>query len=1021
MAKKEPNIADLIKMMESHKTTENVSIRKEKDANHQDAVMIKGSMDELNSGFQSVFAGKVDKIASEETPFQTVGLLDQIRLGVDGMKLTMLQRARRWVKDFAGFMPGRAARETARKADLATALVRIDTRAIAQSSMDMLDTMRDSAGQSKIGLERAAAQRKALFASKGPMGKAFSLIGSGIGFLTGRGGKDKEKQNEERRHKSKHITLLEAILKALGGQAEEDDEGGGGKSKWGRWAMAAKRLATIAGIILGIALAPFVFLGTFFGQLGKEVAVISKWVAKTAKWGKGTFYDPVKNAVARLFKIGDWADDFKKGFNTKWQAFKARFSSSTIMQIFSRLRMRLNSIRINMLDGIKNAMKAFRNTKVISGLMGTIGRFGTRLTEIKTTFNSSLGRAVRAFNKSKVISNVTGVFSTMRASYSNAASRLTRAIEGAAQPRGPGGRFARRATNPFSALRSRFGVEQAKIVKRVGDWGTAFGKSRIVTKLGGMFNALKLPFIAVQEFLMGKKAARPPGMPPMLAAAPKGGGIMKVITGIGSFFRTVGGSIMKIPGVSLILKPAMFLGRMFGKLFLPLTLLFGIFDGVSQWKTNEGFAEGEEPDTILKKIRASISRAVANAIGMLVDVIMWVPKKAVTWMLEAMGFGSTIVETGPGGMGAGKKVDSPWMKKLKEFSFATLLFDLIWTIGSIPGQAFDFIVEMIKDPLGTLKDIINPQWVKDHIWDSGGGEGQPKRLFGIPLVMPSIPDISWPVWGQMFKDYIFDGGADATKSTAAQPMRIFGIPLVMPNLPSIKWPEWGKLFKEYIYDGDPEDGDIKIFGMTLKWPSLPTMPDLSDMIPDWLKNPGQWFEGMIETMTGWMPDWVKKKMGIATTKATAAAGTDKPGGPDARLTGIRESIESLQREKTRLAIQEKRFLAESAFMLDRKRAGGWINPSTGKKGTNAEYFAWKKEQQRTQELSLQAQEKTRMQELGMSISAGVPAAPAGGGGGGNLAVDNRQTTNVAVSQGVAARTFDTSTLIMYQGPFANRF
>jgi len=918
-----------------------------------------------------------------------------------------VQRAKRWVKDFAGFMPGRAARETARKADLATALVRIDTRVIADASLDLLDTMKGAAGASKIGLERAAAQRKALFASKGPMGKAFSLIGSGIGFLTGRGGKDKEKQNEERRHKSRHITLLEAILKALGGQAEEDDDdGGGGKSKWGRWAMAAKRLATIAGIILGIALAPFVFLGAFFGQLGKEVAVISKWVAKTAKWGKGTFFDPVKNAVARLYKIGDWADDFKKGFNTKWQAFKARFSSSTIMQIFSRLRMRLNSIRINMLDGIKNAMKAFRNTKVISGLMGTIGRFGTRLTEIKTTFNSSLGRAVRAFNKSKVISNVTGVFSTMRASYSNAASRLTRAIEGAAQPRGPRGRFTARATNPFTALRNRFSTEQAKIVKRVGGWGKAFSNSPAVQKLGGMFNTLKAPFIAVKEFLQGKKAARPPGMPPMLSPS-SGGGIMKVVTGIGGFFRTVGGSIMKIPGVSLILKPAMFLGRMFGKLFLPLTLLFGIFDGVGQWKTNEGFAEGEEPDTILGKIRASITRAAANAIGMLADVIMWVPKKAVTWMLGAMGLGKTTKSVGPH---ADVEVDSPWMKKLKEFSFATLLFDVIWYIGSIPGKAFDFIVSMIKDPLGTLKDIINPQWVKDHIWDSGGGEGQPKRLFGIPLVMPSIPDISWPVWGQMFKDYIFDGGADATKSTAAQPMRIFGIPLVMPNLPSIKWPEWGQMFRDYIYDGTGEN--IKIFGMTLKWPSLPTMPDLSDLIPDWLTNPEEWFNEIIATMTDWMPDWVKDKLGISTkktdTKEPEKVVEELKTFDDSKLTGIRESIVALQAEGKKLEKEWKNF----------ERVSGMAHASGV---TYGEYYAQQLEANRNTTGLMQLQEQNRLEQLRTGVEVPLETTPAGGGGGGNLAVDNRQTTNVAVSQGVAARTFDTSTPIMQQGPFANRF
>jgi hypothetical protein len=160
----------------------------------------------------------------------------------------------------------------------------------------------------------------------------------------------------------------------------------------------------------------------------------------------------------------------------------------------------------------------------------------------------------------------------------------------------------------------------------------------------------------------------------MLSAAPKSGGIMGAVKGIGGFFRTVGATIMKIPGIGLVLKPAMFLGRMFGKLFLPLTLLFGIFDLIGQWKSNEGFEKGEEPTTIIGKLRASITRAAANAVGMIADVLMWVPKKLVTWMLEAMGFGKTTKSVGPH---ADVEVDAPWMKKLKEFSFATMLFDLV--------------------------------------------------------------------------------------------------------------------------------------------------------------------------------------------------------------------------------------------------------------------------------------------------------------------------------------------------------
>ena len=148
----------------------------------------------------------------------------------------------------------------------------------------------------------------------------------------GKGGAGKEQENEERRHKSKHITLLEQILEALTGKkAEDSDEGGGGKKPLGRFALAMKRLGLIAGIILGLALAPFVFFGNFVKQLGVETKAIGAWIKKTARWGKGTFFDPIKNAFNRIMKTGTWADDFKKSFDTKWKNFKARFTPSGLI------------------------------------------------------------------------------------------------------------------------------------------------------------------------------------------------------------------------------------------------------------------------------------------------------------------------------------------------------------------------------------------------------------------------------------------------------------------------------------------------------------------------------------------------------------------------------------------------------------------------------------------------------------------------------------------------------------------
>ena len=210
MAKKEPTIADLISVMQANKSAQDGAEARRSDDAHKDAVMIKGSMDDINASFGQAFAKKVGELASEREKFEHSGLLDQIRMGVDGMKLTWMQGIKRWMTDFGGLMPGRKARENARQADLATKLVAIDTQVIAQTSMDMLAEMTSGNAANKIGMQREAERAKAFFGAKSGIGKTMALMGRGIGFLTGQGGKEKEKQNEERRHKSRHITLLEA-------------------------------------------------------------------------------------------------------------------------------------------------------------------------------------------------------------------------------------------------------------------------------------------------------------------------------------------------------------------------------------------------------------------------------------------------------------------------------------------------------------------------------------------------------------------------------------------------------------------------------------------------------------------------------------------------------------------------------------------------------------------------------------------------------------------------------------------
>jgi len=939
MAKKEPNIADLLSAMKKNQQNEMSRDHQEANNAHADAVAIKGSMDNLNRSFSSALGERLDQMAMERSPFETVDLLDQIRLGVDGMKLSLGQRFRRFFTNFLGLMPSLAARKAAREADLATKLVAIDTRSIAESALAQLDAMREQNGLSKIATDRDERRAKAIFGAKGFWGKQFSRMGGAFSFLTRSGGKAKEKENEERRHKSRHITLLEAILKALGGQAEEEgpEDGGRPKGRWARWASALKKLALIGGILIGLAIAPFIFFSSFVKQLGVETKAIGSWIKKTARWGKGTFFDPIKNAFNRIMKVGGWADEFKKSFDTKWKNFKARFTPSGLIGIFNRLKMRLNAMKIGV--------------------------------------NTAVDDALKAFQKSKVGANVSGVFSNLRGKWSNALSKLTASTNAAAGARGrPPGRT---APNPFQALRSSFSTAQANMTSRIAGWSQAFSKSPIVQKLGTMFNALKAPFIAVQEFLQGKKAARPAGMPPMLAAPSGGGGIMKVVSGISNFFRTVGGKIMKIPGVSLVTKPAAFLGRMFGKLFWPITAIFAIFDGVKQWKTDEGFSEETKPKTIMGKIRASVTRALANLVGMFLDM----PKQLITWILDKAGLGKETVVVA----GRELKQDAPWMQKLKAFNFSDLLFGFIWKIGSIPGQIISFIGDLISDPLGTIKGIFNSQWVKDHIWDSG----------------------------QQAKP--------GPKGATGSPMRLFGIPLVMPSFPDIKWPDWGALFKAYIYDGDPQDGSsVKIFGVSLTFPSLPDDFSLLDILPDWLRNPKEffsdWFKG-VKSFFGFGEedsfDAMKEEMAANQAIIDRLLAKEKSGATEASilehgtkgLKGLKMGRGGGEAAKLVQAVKDNQKLAQN---IEDMKVG--TNTSLGVTLVNSA----------GQEIL--SRDFLRNGALAGSLAVMSGGAMAGAGGG-NLAVDS-SVSNTAVSVTVPATVTDTTTVIQSQypgGPFSNLF
>jgi len=75
-----------------------------------------------------------------------------------------------------------------------------------------------------------------------------------------------------------------------------------------------------------------------------------------------------------------------------------------------------------------------------------------------------------------------------------------------------------------------------------------------------------------------------------------------------------------------IMKFAGSIGRILGKVFLPITVLLGIFDFV------KGFMRGYDEGGIIEGIKQGIMDLVDGLIGNLIRILMWIPTKLAEWM-----------------------------------------------------------------------------------------------------------------------------------------------------------------------------------------------------------------------------------------------------------------------------------------------------------------------------------------------------------------------------------------------------
>ena len=215
----------------------------------------------LEKSFPQALAEKAEILVGEKKLFEHSEQLEQIRRGVDGMKLTLVQRFSDWFTNIGGRLPHRAARKRAYAADLATSLMRADIEDIAAVI---------GRGEKRAEVEERNKRRGLL----GGLGGVFEDLGKTLGmFKKVGGGKAVQKARELASYQAKMLGYARVTAEATGELADQEPEEEGGKTPW--------KTIAVAGVIM---------IWTFF----KEIGVQLKWMSKILGGGLKTLFAPLK-------------------------------------------------------------------------------------------------------------------------------------------------------------------------------------------------------------------------------------------------------------------------------------------------------------------------------------------------------------------------------------------------------------------------------------------------------------------------------------------------------------------------------------------------------------------------------------------------------------------------------------------------------------------------------------------------------------------------------------------------------
>ena len=163
--------------------------------------------------------------------------------------------------------------------------------------------------------------------------------------------------------------------------------------------------------------------------------------------------------------------------------------------------------------------------------------------------------------------------------------------------------------------------------------------------------------------------------------------IIKIVDGIKDFgknvkniFGTIKTGLSSMKGFMSGFKPIMDfagkVGKVLGKIFLPVTVLMTLFDTV------KGAVKGYEDDGWLGALEGGLSGLLTSIIGMPLDLL----KSAVAWMLGMFGFDESA-------------------DALKSFSFSQLITDGIGAVFDFGKKAFAWFGQLFTDPVTALKNL----------------------------------------------------------------------------------------------------------------------------------------------------------------------------------------------------------------------------------------------------------------------------------------------------------------------------